>query len=166
MTLVGASSANPGFVTREMWVVDTVTGHWAETGLMSGYRGSAVGYYVFMGYQDTSGAYKEIYLTSITQNSGTTDEYKINRAATANTWQILWNGTTKTTGDTGFWSTSRIEMGGEVAGNQATAAAVTMYGSGLTSALAKVNFTSQSPTVTTGMTGTSPAVSAWTWSIP
>jgi len=154
-------------MTSEMWVANGKD--WAEAGLMQGYRGSAVGYYVFRGWADANGSYKELTLSKVTQSAGVTDEYQISRSGTTNKWWIYWNGSRVETGNTGFWSTQDIEMGGEAQSESATPAATagafTMCGKGITSGGGQANFTKQSNSVASGMTGSSPATSAWKWSI-
>ena len=166
MSAVGANSSNQRMMTSEMWVVSTTNSGWAEVGLMQGYRGGAVGYYVFRGWANSSGAYTELTLNSVTQNSGTTDEYQILITGTSGVWRIWWNGPSVDTGNTGFSSTTRIEMGGEVASPEATAGTFNMYGKGLNSSGNQVNFTNQTQSVTSGMTGLSNATGHWRWSIP
>jgi hypothetical protein len=164
----GANSSNKYFVDSEMWASPTVTAdYWVETGVAQGYFAvpKAVGYYAFAAYMTKSGSYKEYSFGKLTQNASVTDEYQISRNPTSNKWNVYFDGKLWVTPSVGFWTTACLDVGGEVYANKGTASKFTMYVKGITSSGGKANLATQNKIVDSGMNGSSPSNSAWTWSI-
>jgi len=168
MNAPGANSANYYFVDSEMWASpSTTTNAWVETGLTQGYFAvpNKVGYYAFGAYKKTSGGYAEHNFGMVTQSTGVTDEHQISRNGTTNKWNVYFNGALWTTPTVGFWKTDCLDVGGEVFANKGTASKFTMYVKGITSSGGKSNLSTQTRSVDSGLNGSSPANSSWTWSI-
>ena len=166
MNAPGANSSNQYWLNSEMWASNNYTA-WVETGLTQGYLAPAggVGYYQFAAYKSTSGTYTEYSFGSVTQNATVTDEFQISRNATTNKWNVYVNGALWTTPAIGFWTVDVLDVGGEVYASNATAGTFNMFVKGINSAGNRVNLGTQTPSVNSGMNGSSPSNSAWTWSI-
>lgn len=168
MEAPGASKSKPYFVNSEMWVSSMEGTHWVEAGITQGYFDPAkavVGYHAFGAHQTTSELHNEHNFGKATQSASITDEYQISRSTKNGTWRVYFNGALFTTPKTGFWSSTRLDVGGEVLASKATASKFTMYVKGIDSAGKRVNLGTQRTSVSDGMNGSSPQNSAWTWSI-
>jgi hypothetical protein len=161
------------FITSEMWAANSSRTAWVETGLVAGYlnpQGASAphftGYRAFYARLTTSGSYAEYNFGTVVQDDTITDEFQISRSSTMNEWMVYFDGNLKVTTDVGFWSTSEIDAGGEVATAYGTSNIFTMFLKGINSSGQRVNLGTQSSYVEDPpLYGNSPSNSTWKWRI-
>ncbi len=106
------------FILNHVWL-STSSGAWVETGLSSGWQyntsnpaGGFVGYcYDSARYSPTTGYSQFIHGCTTPDNSYHT--IRIQRSSSTNNWDLYWDGYYYMTLGVDFWTTNRIDAGGE-----------------------------------------------------
>lgn len=150
--------------SKQSWVeVGHTVGHFfppSEETIWTGYR-------AYWAYKDTSGLYREMNFGKLTPNSSITDEFQISRHPNdTNRWRVYFNGAMRTTPDVGFWTTPKIDVGGEVLTPVGWSDWFNMSARGITISGAKAHLTNQVPDKDDPpLAGNTPSSSAWNWRV-